>query len=960
MPQQQFSPKPKECSNCALETIGQGFIQPEGTGSIPLLIVGESPGFNEIIDSLPFRPNAQAGSILHRVIQEKAKGTRNSYVFWNMIGCRPPGDFLNKASYEYEAINHCRVHFDKIINKYKPKVILATGALPFKHLTGLEGEKLGITNVRGYVFQSSRYPDILVVPTLHPSYIRRGNANLMPVLLFDFIKAQNIALGKGINHILDPLNSQETFLYKTSPTIGDAISFLNTIKFNPSLLIAYDIETKESIGKEEDELEEYGKEITQIQFSIAKNTGIAFPWQEPFISISRSILATNNPKVGWNNWDFDDPILRDKGMEINGRIDDGMWMWHHWQADMPRGLQFVSSFYNFPYPWKHLAGLNLSFYGVADVDSLHYIYEPLVNQLKERDLWRGYERYVRELKPVLGRISSRGIPINIEKRDKFKEEIDLRHKEIAEELKELIPEELNGIHPAKGYKNLPAPIRMKILKFQVENGIPVTEISDRVAKGVGLVLREFEEDIKFDDVVVGSKKVKRYCKEVFFNPNSPDQVSDYIKLQGDDILAKKLAIKMSKESRIEEVDGGGEGIKKKKDNVTTSKEVIVGLLEKTGNKVYGLIKEEKELTKMGGTYIDGYVLGPDNRVHTIYGFHPASQQLNSRKPNVQNYPVHTRLAERFKEIIEARPGYKLASFDYRGFHNKMMGFLAEDEVYLRLAGLDTHSYLTGYVVKWPGMDQCMQLDDEKLLKFLKEIKNAHKKLRDDQVKHVVHGINFGLSEKGCYDRYKVDFNPQPQWMLDNWGRRKKSPNTINAKTGMTFLHEEIEREGKKNVRGLYDIVRRLFPKVFKWQERTIVDADKGWLDTPFGFRRWFPAASEVKYDRKGNVLSRVKGEQAEEGLAYPVSSNSHVHMRGSILELEDKGINEEGNLINTIHDSLVFEIEEKKLEKLGKEIIKIMERRSDILKNKVMPEGFWCKVDVKVGTNMQNAEEVTL
>src|SRR5215831_21373348 len=124
-----LSIKPKECLDCSLEQIGQGFIQPEGIGSIPLLLVGESPGYNEAEDSLPFRPQAQAGSMLHRMLS-RCRVDRNHLALWNMIACRPPQDHMNGAYYEYSSINHCRIHFDKVILKYNPKVILALGALP--------------------------------------------------------------------------------------------------------------------------------------------------------------------------------------------------------------------------------------------------------------------------------------------------------------------------------------------------------------------------------------------------------------------------------------------------------------------------------------------------------------------------------------------------------------------------------------------------------------------------------------------------------------------------------------------------------------------------------------------------------------------------------------------------------------------------------------------------------------
>jgi len=282
--------------------------------------------------------------------------------------------------------------------------------------------------------------------------------------------------------------------------------------------------------------------------------------------------------------------------------------------------------------------------------------------------------------------------------------------------------------------------------------------------------------------------------------------------------------------------------------------------------------------------------------------------------------------------------------DYRGFHNKMMGFLALDPVYLRIASLDTHSFVTGWVVGYPNMDIWPSMNDEQLIKFLGEIKKKYKKLRDDQIKHVVHGINFGLSEEGCYKRYMEDFNPKVDEILNL--SRKKDPTPEQ-------LSKMIEVGGKKKVKKVYDVVRELFPKIFEWQSKTIMEADnKGYIQTPFGARRWFFAASEPKYDKFGNVLGIKKGEQAEQALAFPVSNNAHYHMRETMIILEEAGYNERYRLINMIHDSLLFEPLETEVEDCIKNVKEIMERKSNILKNNIMPEGFFCAVDIKIGKNM--------
>jgi len=1338
--------KPTSCTGCPLAEIGKGFSIPEGTGSLPLLVVGESLGYNEVNDGLPFRPQAQAGGMLHRILQ-RARINRNSLAMWNLTACQPPSNRLDDW-YEYSAINHCRQYFDHVVDKFKPKVILALGALPFKHLTGLEGFRMNISNIRGYVFRSSRYPDILVVPSYHPSFVMRGNLHLMGVLMTDLLKAVFLAQGKlseGKDYILDPLNDLDLKEnYDIEPTIEQAEVFLKMVKNSPDLLVSYDIETEKSAGEEEDELEEYGQTITQIQFSTGLYSGMALPYTGSFIDIAKDILASSNPKSGHNVWDFDNPILRANGFKINGRVDDTMWMQHHFQADIPIGLQYTASFYClaattkipqyigesltikeivdkklrltirgmdengniipvhitdwhktenkgqkwivirtnshkqpiyctpdhkifvndgwklaenvivgdklylsnsgntdlihgmilgdsyigennqlatlhsttqldyaiakaknfglsednitiqpngngtsctfyvripsywrnkfypngvkrfvpppsdaalaiwycddgswkkfnnrksgdgtialaikkqynvdevmqwlvnefgnnvrlgnyksgkqayigtysrdeffsriaqyvppsmyrklpekyrgryngwldkqvpmidfvsavvkdyresgvlreyntrycitvdhpthrfytegglvsncFPFAWKHLSGSNLPFYGIADVTSVQYIMASLPDKMKARGMWDSYDRYVRQLKPVLEKIQVRGLPINVEKQQKFRDEIELldergkviggRSFEIREELKQYIPDSFEKLNKVEGYKRVPKEVEQAKLRYMIQEGTSNAMPSEEwIFNETGFVQRDFvlsnelsKEELELMKLGVVFNKSdarveRRWVKLLEFNPNSVDQVSDLIKYNGHEELARKLTVSLKRDydnelgsefSRLE--IEGFKNASPKKDNVSTSKILLKKLAEKTNNKAYRLIVEFKELSKIKGTYIDGYkaikercgnpqcngyyINGGDSqgiytikcgicsrneyRIHTTYTFRPASGQLSSRNPNVQNYPVHSTLAKKFKECIEATEGRVLVSLDYRGFHNKMMGFLAMDSSYLRIASFDTHSFVTGHVVGFPGIELALEMTDEKLVEFLGKIKKQYKKLRDDQIKHVVHGINFGLSEEGCFKRYMEDFSPTREEILASKSFRKHPTEEQIVKL--------IEAAGKKKVKAVYDVVRGLFPKLFQWQARTIIEADtKGFIQSAYGARRWFFGASQVKYDKFGNTVTTKKGEQAEQALAFPVSNNAHYHMRETMLLLEEMGLNEKFRLINTIHDSLVYEPLVKDADECISEVKKVMERKSEVLKNETMPDGFFCAADSKIGKNM--------
>jgi len=972
-----ISNKPSSCSGCPLEVIGKGFTSIEGTGSLPVMLVGEASGYNEALASLPFVPSAQAGSALQRAIN-MTRHTRSEFSITNCIRCHPPSDYLVGASYEIEALSHCRQYLDKAVEVYKPKVMLALGATAFRNLTGLE---LSIAMIRGYVFRASRYPDVLVIGTWHPSFVRRGNMKYLQNLLTDLHKATLIAKGRlkeGTDYHLDPLNAYPVRAiddgYMTHPSTDDARQFLNFLKSHPERLVTFDVENPKSATEDEEDREMTDQTITQIQFSINYGSGIAFPYEEPFISIAKEIMATPNPKANHNAWRYDCVVLRKHGFKLNGRIDDTQWLAHHLKADLLIGLQSTASWFNFPYAWKHMASHHFEHYGIADADAAYLLMNRLPSELKKRDLYGvydrehdrylGYEGLVYALNPVLEKVSERGIPINRVKQEEFSREIDEEKKRIEKELEPLIPEKLLKISPAEGYVRVPKEVDKAEALYEsyLSDGIRQGDRLQYIYERTGLMLRKFKVSPpkprktknspapSFADLLTEVEtppliEVGRWCRILPFNPNSADQISNYIKHIGDEAKAKKAMTKLSKEKAVDSENGG----KKKKDNLKTSAEVLKRLYQETGNQVYKLILDYKGLTKMQGTYCGGdYVPGEDGRLHSEFLFRPATLQLSSRKPNVQQYPVHSELAKSFKKIIEASEGHTFLKFDMTSFHALMVGWLAKDPNYMRLCRMDIHSYVTAHMVRLPEANECIAWDDTRLKEFLGKVKVEYKHVRDRQAKAAILGIPYGLSENGCYERFRDNFNPSEAEVQE----RRRKPLTGDA------IQKEIQRQGKKRVKELYDLLKKLFPNIFIWQSRVKNEAHKqGYLQSPFGARREFACVLDFKYTAGGReILEQKNGEDAEKAASFYPQVNSFGHMRESMLLLEKEGLLDKYRLTNTIHDSFEFECPNQYLEEAVGRVSKIMTRESKIL---VDPEmgAFQCGVEVQYGRSLGEMKE---
>jgi uracil-DNA glycosylase family 4 len=497
--------KPNPCRGCPLDFDWSGFSIPYGTGNNKIMVVGEALGEFEKIEATPFVRHAESGSVLETAFR-KAGVKREDFILWNLIGCQPPNNKLENTNYEFQAINHCKTYFNQIVDKYKPKVFLALGSVPFKHLTGTNGPIGGITINRGYVFDSI-YNGIRVVPSLHPSFINRKLRKHLGVLVRDIKRA--IEVSKGIG--LDKIKTN----YEINPPISRCIEILDYLRNNPQIPISYDIETEYSRLEDEDiESNQDIRDIESIQFSYGEGHGLFLDWHtkepdkewltddeydealkvywknNPYTHFIIQMLNLPNPKIGWNNWLFDTINTEyhlGKGT-IKGLNLDLMWAWHHYQPDVKwpgMKLQFVTNFYDNQFPaWKHLAQSDPYTYGCYDVDAVSRIYPKLISGLKNpnfyhknlfsidftnqntikktgiksenvKTLYEGYIDDVVGIWPIFISMSERGLPIDLKAREEFRQEIKSLINETEKEIQDLYPYGLRKTSPIEGYKYVP-------------------------------------------------------------------------------------------------------------------------------------------------------------------------------------------------------------------------------------------------------------------------------------------------------------------------------------------------------------------------------------------------------------------------------------------------------------------------------------------------------------------------
>ncbi len=941
--------KPDSCLGCALYDHGTDFSQVEGRCSLGVAIVAEASGEGEAREQLPLRPWAPSGAILERTLR-RLSYSRDQFAVTNILRCRPRANLLDGMPYEQSAIRHCQPNLLAMLRQFRPKVIITLGNLPFRSITGISGKQRSISHLRGYVFRAlpefcaaAGDPNLVVVPTFHPAFLRRGAIHLTGVLARDIQRAVNIRAGKDTSFILDmPVDefdpecmsawlAQHNLRYQTHPTLRDLDLFCRDVKarsdawqaLSPDaqraslLALSYDLETRESKDLDEDASDGFtDTQIQLVQFSIEPRSGIAMSWSDDFIRATRWLLKLPLPKVGHNVFLFDNRVLRAVGKRDfnnrdyfypNGTINDTLQQFHFWQPDLPAHLQAASSFVQFEFPWKHLSGTNLPFYGVCDTDAALRVYQMMRKTMAERGIWDdpqpgrnalGYVNQVEALRPILADMEDRGFPVDDARRLALDAEFAQAQKESLAELDASFPNDIRKLHPKTGYKGVPPQVKPLLAAGQTPAEIATQVFYDSSdANGTPgdsyrYELRSFE-DLVFDEQSrIIATAVERWCRVYQFSPNSSQQLLAYIKHKRHVVPTKKT----------------GED--------TTGKKELERLADKHKDNFYRKVIECRELGKMRGTFIEGFKpRKEDGRVHTTFTFDTATGQLSSRSPvNFQNVPKHGRLAKPIRSMFVDAGGKKVVEWDFKSYHVLTTGFEAKSKAYMRMARLDMHSFVAWHFLKLPGADGLFDLPDDELAAKLKWLKSDEKRkyVRDNQCKRAILGLGYGMGVRKLYDMNR----------------------------------EYFENEGQ--ARKLQQVIKALFPEVFRWQNQVRDLAHRQqYLRNRFGMIRWFYEVYSP--DGRGGWKP---GEQSEQAIAFLPASNAFGNIREAMKELQRRGLCEKWEMVNTVHDSLVFLVDPVQMDSHLTDVYDVLHAPSKVLIDPEMaPNGLVVDVEVSVGDN---------
>lgn len=227
------------------------------------------------------------------------------------------------------------------LDKVRPNVVLALGGVACWALLGTNR----VSKIRGTVADSTLVPGLKVLPTYHPSAIRK-QYKLRAVTLLDFMKANRESEFPEIRR-----PNREIWL---DPDLSDIERFYDAYIANAEYL-AVDVETARG-------------QITCIGFAPSPRVSLVIPfvdYRKPGYhywstfdqelaawNLVAKILDSKSKKIGQNFLYDMFYIWKLYGIPVRNYSDDTMLLHHSLQPEAQKGLGFLGSVYTNEVAWK--------------------------------------------------------------------------------------------------------------------------------------------------------------------------------------------------------------------------------------------------------------------------------------------------------------------------------------------------------------------------------------------------------------------------------------------------------------------------------------------------------------------------------------------------------------------------------------------------------------------------------
>lgn len=328
--------------------------------------------------------------------------------------------------------------------------------------------------------------------------------------------------------------------------------------------------------------------------------------------------------------------------------------------------------------------------------------------------------------------------------------------------------------------------------------------------------------------------------------------------------------KQLKEVLFEDLSLNSKGIKKTKTGFSTAEDELNKL--KDAHKIIPLILDYRELAKLWSTYLKALpkMINPKTgRIHSHFNqVVTATGRLSSHDPNLQNIPTKTKEGRLIRQAFVASPGYKLVGFDY-------------SQIELRVA-----AHFSG---------------DKKMINAFKQSADIHSETAAEINEVKREDVTYKMRQEAKAVNFGILYGQGPHGLSQNAGIAYKKASEFIEKYFLTY------------------------PKIKEMVEGFISEAkNNGYASTLIGRKRNLPEInSSMPILRKSAERMAVN---------TPIQGTAADIIKQAMISIESLIGNKESDikLLLQIHDELIFEIKEEKLEDYVPKIKKIMETTTSL------------------------------
>lgn len=426
-----------ECSNCPF---GGPRVGGKGDPNSPIVIIGESPGIQELREKLPFI--GPSGKVLDSAL---AQAVHPEPYIINSLQCFPGYGADKNETALAQAVACCRERVLKEIAKAPRAIILALGTPALWSVTG--NYDLKITQERGKLIPSSLSKHGIIA-SVHPAFLMRGGANATyQQFMRDVAYALDLTNGGKPKQ---PPNVQYEFA-RDERDVKDLGDYFRSL--GPTAVIGADTET------------------TGFSFLSDKILCMGFaPTAEEVYGIPEHLiphvgqLYDNEAKILWHHGKFDvkfswrygfdkarideDTLLLSYTLDENGGIHDLEQVSSDWLGSPNwKGVldQYLKGHKNATY--EIIPRDVLHHYMALDIGNMRGVYDILRERVNaDPNLRKAYERTLIPAANFLARVETRGLYADL---DRIAENKEWYGERIAAYRKEF--NEIGAQFPDSGY-----------------------------------------------------------------------------------------------------------------------------------------------------------------------------------------------------------------------------------------------------------------------------------------------------------------------------------------------------------------------------------------------------------------------------------------------------------------------------------------------------------------------------